>query len=184
MTIGNGRLTIVALQNLGARGLQSSPPLVVDWRWYYHLPVAFWTLALPPLVLLKENRRRQAWVILIALVAVMLGGRLLAGLFSMPPGPAESFCMFLTTFATAWTIVWLLGPWLSSVRGLAAFLIALLAMHLVGLLAYLGCFGPKCDESLPWLATFYTFAVVDLLLPGAALASLAAERRGIELKGL
>ena len=110
----------------GHAGLAIQPALVVDWRWYYHLPVAFWTLALPPLVLLKENRRRQAWVILIALVAVMLGGRLLAGLFSMPPGPAESFCMFLTTFATAWTIVWLLGPWLSSVRGLAAFLIALL----------------------------------------------------------
>ncbi len=166
MTIGNGQLTIVASQDLGERGVYNSPSLVVDWRWYNHLPnLAFWALALPLLVLLKENRHRQAWAILIALAAVVLGCRLLAVLLFMPPGTAETFCTFLTTVATAWTIVWLLGPWLGAVGGGVAFLIALAAMYFVGLLSYLACYGLTCDASLPPLATCYTVGVFGLLLP-------------------
>lgn len=159
-------MSIIASHDLLRQGLRSSQPVVVDWRWYYHLPaLAFWALALPLLGVVKRNRHRQAWAILIAPLVVIVASRMLTSLLSVPSGPAEGFAMFLTTLATAWTIVWLLGPWLADVRGGAAFLIAVAVMSCVGLLSYLACYGLAYDKSLPRLATWYTLAVFGLLLP-------------------
>ncbi len=145
--------------------MQTSKPVVVNWRWYYHLPsLAFWALALLPLFL-KENRYRQTWAILIALMAVMVVSRMLNNLFSTPPAVAETSGMFLTTLATAWTIVWLLGQRLSNVRGGTAFLVAAIIMLLIGLLSYASCVGLTYNKNLPPLATYYALAVFDLLLP-------------------
>jgi hypothetical protein len=166
LTIGNSELSIIASHDLPRQGLRTSKPVVVDWRWYYHLPaLAFWALALPLLAVVKQNRQRQAWAILLAPLVVIVASRMLTSLFSVPSGPAETFAMFLTTLATAWTIVWLLGPWLAEVRGGAAFLIALAMMYLVGLLSYLACFGMAYHKNLPPLAACYTLAVFGLLLP-------------------
>jgi hypothetical protein len=138
---------------------------MVAWRWYYHLPsVAFWALALVPLVLLRENRRLPAWAILVPLLAIVLGCRMLANLFSVPPGAAESFAVFCGTLATAWAIVWLLGPWLGDLPGAAAFLLAAMVMLLVGLLAYLACCGLTYNQGMPMLAMFYSLLAFGLVL--------------------
>ena len=157
-------MTILASHDLPGQGLRTSEPVVVDWRWYYHLPsLAFWALALPFLGVVRQNRRPAAWAILIAPLLVIVAARMLASL-SAAAG-AETMAMFLTTLATAWTIVWLLGPWLVSVRGAVAFLIALGVMHLVGLLSYLACCGLAYDKNLPQLAICYTSAAFGLLVP-------------------
>jgi hypothetical protein len=166
LTIGSSELTVIASDNLPEQGERTSPPVSVSWRWYYHLPgVAFWALALPLFGVVKENRHRQAWTILIALLVIVIVSRMLPTLFSADPGPAEFLSTFLTTFATGWTMVWLLGPWLGGVRGVMAFIIALAVMYFVGLLSYMTCFGLAYGQNLPALATCYTLATFGLLLP-------------------
>jgi hypothetical protein len=161
-------LTIVASHDLGEQGTLRSKPLLVDWRWYYHLPsLAFWALALVPLLVLRGNHRPQAWAILAPLLAVVVGSRMLTTMLFLSPGASEPFSIFCGTFATAWAIVWLLGPWLDDVPGVVAFLLAGLVMFLVGLLAYLACFGLAWNKSSVPLILFYAFAALGLLVPMA-----------------
>jgi len=102
---------------------------LVDWRWYYQLPsLTFWTLAMVPLLLLRESRRPQAWAILAPRLAVVVGSRMLTTMLFLSPGASEPFGIFCGTFATAWAIVWLLGPWLDKMPDVAAFLLAGLVM--------------------------------------------------------
>jgi hypothetical protein len=85
-------------------------PTPFHWRWYYHLPtLPLWGLILVLLVVPKANRNRQAWLILIPLVLVLLVCRMPARLLSMPDEVTEVFGFIITSLAMAWSMVWLLG---------------------------------------------------------------------------
>lgn len=91
----------------------SSPPVVVPWRWYYQLAsLAIWTLVLIPLVLIRENRRPSAWTMVLALGAILLVVRWGTSFLGLEPSRAETVSLFVATLATAWAMVWLVGPWL------------------------------------------------------------------------
>lgn len=165
MTVGNGPLTITASHYLEKFGVRTSQPVVVDWRWYYHLPsLAFWALVMVPLVLVKDNRRRTAWAILIPLLAILVAFRMFATLVAMPPDPAETIGSFVATLITAWAMVWLLEPWLSGRRPRVFFFSALAVMLGTGLLSYAGHYGLARSDSTPPLLICYTTAAVGLLL--------------------
>lgn len=113
MSVGNGPLVIATRHEVHGHGLVTGSPVIFAWQWYYHLPsLAFWMLALVPLVVWKENRRLQAWAMLPALLVVLLGCRMLANLLSLSPAVAEGFTGFVGATATGWAIVWLVSPWL------------------------------------------------------------------------
>jgi len=139
----------------------SARPLVLQWQWYYHLPsLAFWALALVPLVLVKENRRPEAWSIVAVLLAVVLAGRMIPNLFSASPATVESFGMFVGTLATAWTIVWLLGPWYPG----RVFIPGLALMLAVDALSCLGNYGLEWSQGIGHFIS-YAIAALGLILP-------------------
>jgi hypothetical protein len=168
-------LTITTKHQVAERGLVTGGPIRFDWRWYYHLPsLAFWTLVLVPLVLLKENRQLQAWAILPALLVVMLGSRMLANLLSLPPDRAEGFVGFVGTLATGWAMVWLLGAWLAgrAVGSRSAWSLAVIvAVSVLWTVANSG-------EPGPWLSDAVPYAVAGgLMLAAMTLASRFAGHR-------
>jgi hypothetical protein len=160
LSVGSGPLTITARQSY-QKAVISAPAIVFAWQWYYHLPsLAFWVLALVPLVLVKENRRPQAWSIVAVLLAMVLAGRMILNLFSASPATVESFGTAVGTLATAWTIVWLLGPWF---RGWV-FIPGLALMLAIDALSCLGNFGGQWPEASGQFIA-YAMASLALLLP-------------------
>jgi hypothetical protein len=164
-SVGSSELQIIPSQELGKAGLREGPPAVFPWRWYYHLAsLAFWGLVVVPLVLVKENRRWQAWAILIPL-GLVLG--ICQMLVNSMPGPlaAEGLRAFLVTLATAWAFVWLLGFRFAGRHRWLAVAATFLIVLAVGLLSYLCNFGAAMTESLPTLSIYYAVFALALTLP-------------------
>ena len=129
MTAGVGPLSIVASQDIGDLGTRESSSAVVHWRWYYHFPsLGLWAVLVALLVLVKANRRGQAWLILLPVLVVALGGSMLARLLSLPPEDAELFGGVLVALAASWAAIWLLAPWLAGRSVAAALLLAMATM--------------------------------------------------------
>ena len=164
LTAGTGDLKVVASHKLGNLGAVESTPILVDWRWYYHVPSLLpWAVIVLLLVSVKENRNPQAWLILVPLVAVAVLGRMIPRLLFLPPSMAEAFGTFLTSLAAAWSAVWLLAHWLSRRRGIAAFLRALAVMLGVGGVSYVGVFGLKFVDILMNVVVSYGICALALL---------------------
>ena len=122
------------------------------------------------LVLVKPNRRAQAWLILLPVLAVALGGSLFARLLSMPPSAADGFGGFLVALAASWAAVWLLAPWLAPRRVAAAIALALVVMLAVGAVYFLSvCDFGLIDESRMWIVIHVAGAIA--LLVATALAA-------------
>jgi hypothetical protein len=150
---------------LGKSGTRAGPPTVFPWRWYYHLAsVAFWALVILPLVLIKENRRFQAWAILIPLLVIVVVCQMLANLIANPSAEAEGFHTFVVTLATAWAMVWLVGFWVASRHRSLMLPVAVLVMLAVGLLSYL-CDGRALNFENVGPSAYYIVSVLALLLP-------------------
>ncbi len=83
-------MRIVAAQKIAGVGTCASDPVVIDWHWYYGAATeAPWALIALLLVVPKANRNRQAWLILIPLVAALLLWRGLALLFGVGVGTQQ-----------------------------------------------------------------------------------------------
>lgn len=152
-------------------GPRDSSPVAIDWRWYYHAPsLGLWGVLVALLVLVKRNRYAQAWLILLPVLAVVLGGSMLTRLLSMPPSAAEGFGGFLVALAASWAAVWLLAPWLAQRRVAAAIALALLVMLAVGGVFFLSvCSFDAIDEIYFWIVLHVAGAVA--LLTATALAA-------------
>lgn len=136
----------MASQDIGDLGPRESSPAAIQWRWYYHVPsLGLWVLLVALLVLVKSNRRAQAWLIWLPVLAVSLGWSMLARLLFLPPESAEPFGGFLVALAASWAVVWLLAPWLARCRVWAALLLATAAMLAAGGVFYFSV----CDFASP-----------------------------------
>jgi hypothetical protein len=136
LTILQGPLSISASANLGDFGPAEGEPTVVQWGWYYHSPsFAGWALILALFLLLKENRTWQAWTILIPffLLGEIAWPWLERGL-SLPHELGYAWHWLIT----AWTVIWLLSPWLSRRRPIAAYFLALGLAAVIGIVAGVG----------------------------------------------
>jgi MFS family permease len=156
----------VASHNLGKLGAEEGKPVLVQWRWFDSKPtLPLWIGLLLLLVVPKENRKWQAWLILmVPLLAVALR------LFYFMPGLGSSagfdiMIQLVVTFAIGWAAVWLLAPYLSRGSRLRAFVSALAVMFVVGLVAYLSYFGFWCSSQAPAMTIcFWIVGSVSLLL--------------------
>ncbi len=150
---------------MGKSGTRAGPPTVFPWRWYYHLAsVAFWALVILPLVLIKENRRFQAWAILIPLLVIVVVCQMLANLSTSPSDGAEGLQTFVVTLATAWAAVWLVGFRVASRHRRLTLPAAVFVMLVVGLLSYL-CDGRVLNLENVGPPIYYIFSALALLLP-------------------
>jgi hypothetical protein len=148
-------------------------PIVIDWRWYYHLPnLPLWLLLAAALVLPRANRQRQARAILIpVLVLTVFVGPMLFRLLSAPDSVAEYLGTVLLALVTGWGVVWLVAPWLARRHGFVAFLCALGMLALVGIVAYVGNFWFSYGQETLVAAMFYSGAAVSLVV-GMTLSGL------------
>lgn len=132
----------MASADLGDLGPSQSEPAVVEWRWYYHLPgFAGWALIVALLVLVRENRNRSAWLILIPF---LLLGEVIwpwtVRLLALSSGAERRFGLPLQWLLVAWTALWLLSPWLARRRPVPAVFFVAALVTMVGIAAQLGVF--------------------------------------------
>ena len=166
-----GPLAIVASQDIGSLGPPESSPASIHWRWYYHCPaLGLWVLLAALLIVVKPNRRLQAWLIWLPVLAVSLGWSMLARLLFMPPQGAEPGGDFFATLAASWAAVWLLAPWLAGRRVATALAVALLTMLCAGGLFYLSAYDMDSAEGRDFSLILYPAAALALLLATALTA--------------
>ena len=137
-----GPLNVVATLDLGGLGPHKSEPVLVEWQWYYHLPsFAGWALIVALLVLVKENRNRQAWLIL---TPFLLLSEILwpwtERILALVLGNADQYEAEFQWLVVAWTAVWLISPWLARRRPALAFVLALVFAMIVGVVAEFGLY--------------------------------------------
>lgn len=131
----HGPLNVVATLDIGGLGPHTSDPVPVQWQWYYHLPsFAGWALIVALLLLVRENRNRQAWLILIPflLLSEILWPwteRILAMLSQR----VDRDGLPLLWLIVVWTAVWLTSPWLIRRRPAIAFVLVLASAVIVGI---------------------------------------------------
>jgi hypothetical protein len=172
LTVGSGDLRFVASQDLGPLGTTEASPVDCAWRWPYHLPyLGLWGLLAGALVVPRENRRGQAWLILVPLFLVSALWKMPVTLIHVPSSSANFLGLLLTSLAMAWTVVWLVEPWLRR-RGRPASLVWTWGvMLLIGALSYFSDYGVGVvsrgasfvSEAVPFLITFGAFTLALLL---------------------
>ena len=135
----------MAASSLNEVGAAEGKPVMVQWRWHYSRPTLLLWIALAVLLFLpKENRKWQAWLILVVpLLALMLR------LFYFIPSLAGSnqfdfFVQLLVTLAIGWACVWLAAPYISGGSRVRSCFLAAVVMLGAGFLAHLGYFGFWC----------------------------------------
>jgi hypothetical protein len=192
--IGNASLRLVATRELGDLGTSESEPVVIQWRWYYHLPsMAIWIMVAGLLVLVRENRNWQAATILVP--AVLLAGiawpllanwvpRPLFILFCFVPCDDEAEFAFSSLIGT-WTALWLMAPWLARRRvstAIGCFVAFLLVFGVANqLIAFCGVLSVS-PSALLWLLTrvwgiwWYATTATAMLL-GLVFGAVACRKR-------
>jgi hypothetical protein len=168
-------LTFVAFSDLGKLGPGQSEQAVVEWHWYDHLPgFSGWALIAALLILVKENRNRQAWsiVILFLLLSEVVwpwGERL----FSLSSTTVQIYGDAFQWLVVVWTALWLVSPWLARCRPAVAFLLALIMAATVGALAQYGL-----DQRLYLGISLLSYAVAAFtLLVAVPLSGLCCRKR-------
>jgi hypothetical protein len=156
-------LRILASLEIPGRGTIISRPIFVQWRWYNYLRgLPIWALIVFFLVVPKENRNRQTWLILIP-IGVLLGILYLPVISRlMDPLTAERVGFLLGTGVLAWSVVWLIGHWLGGGSRRRTFCLILVVMFAIGLLSCLCQFEDA--EDLAPLLIIYGLCIFDLLL--------------------
>jgi len=156
---------VVASQDLGDLGARESSPAVIEWRCYYHVPsLGLWGVLVALLVLVKPNRRAQAWLIWLPVLAVPLGWSMLARLLFFSAETAEFLGGFLTALAASWAAVWLLAPWLARRRILAGLALAMVTMLVVGGVYYASVYEFRSLGGPEILSVLHVVGALTLLV--------------------
>lgn len=146
-------------------GAAEGKPVMVPWRWHYSRPTLLLWIALAVLLFLpRENRKWQAWLILVVpLLALMLR------LFYFVPSLADSddfdfFVQLVVTFAIGWACVWLAAPYISTGSRVRSWFLAATVMLGAGSLAYLGYFGFWCGTEAVITILMWSMSAVAILI--------------------
>jgi hypothetical protein len=168
----------VASQDLREFGQVEAEPIVVPWRWYYHFPLGILWAPLALLLLgVKENRTWRAWLILVAIFAVIVFWSMFVRLFQMPADWAEPTTLLFGAVAIGWAAVWLLAPWLARCRWFVAVTLALGTMLLMGGLVYGVNYGFVVTDEPQFFPITYSATSIALVL-AMTLSGLCCRRHG------
>jgi hypothetical protein len=128
----DGPLSVVASFDLGAYGPNETEPIQVEWHWYSHFwpQGAGWILILALLIVVKENRNWQAWIVLILVFAL---SEVFVPWFGHSERMAREEIAFFDAIIVAWTAAWLLSPCLAKCRPAIAYALVLGQALLIGI---------------------------------------------------
>jgi hypothetical protein len=174
-TIFGGPLTIVASADLGAMGHRQSQPVLVEWHCYDQLSsFTGWALLGVLLVLVKENRNREALTILIPFVLLSeLLWPWIAYFLALLSVDTSQIAYPFQWLLVAWTALWLLSPWLARLRPALAIGLALVLAATVGATAEFGV-----SQRLVFSPALMNYAILTFaLLLAFALSGLCCRRR-------
>jgi hypothetical protein len=128
-----GQLKVVASQDIGDLGPKESKAVAYHWKWYYHLPGLFlWAILVLALVLIKANRDRRAWLILVPLLIVYLLWSVFKQVLHVPSAQAEMFGMMVSSLTVGVAVLWLVGDKIGNRNRFVTFLLALVIMAATG----------------------------------------------------
>lgn len=162
MSVGNEELKIVASSDLGKVGAVEPRPTLVEWRWYDSKPtLPLWILLGALMIVPRENRKWQVWLIVLLPVLVVT----FRWLVRTDSAEIDLMLQLVVTFVIAWTSVWLLAS-SSAFRGrLASIGLGLAVMLGVGTVGYLSYFGLWADsDTFTSLLIFWLIGSVGLLV--------------------
>lgn len=167
----------MAASPLGKVGAAEGKPVFMQWRWHYSRPTLLLWIALAMLLLVpKENRKWQAWLILaVPLLALSLR------LFYLVPSLAASdqfdfFVQLLVTFAIGWACVWLAAPYISGGSRWRSWFLSGMVMLGAGILAHLGYFGFWCGTEAVMTILMWSMGTVAMLI-ALPLSGICCRRR-------
>lgn len=179
LRIGDAPLRVVATRDLGQLGPGETQPVMVAWRWYFHVPeFVIWILVAALLVFVKENRNWQAWKILLpAILLTTVVWPLIVR--SMPSAVFSLFCFTsyeLADFAFnwligGWTAVWLVAPWLARRRPAVVFSLVLAFLLLSGAVAHAVAFS-GVRPHFPSTTVWYSWLFVAILWYGTCAVAM------------
>ncbi len=176
-SIGNRELTILAAAQLGDLGApkgEGGKPVQLAWRWHYSVPgLALWGLLGGLLVIPRENRKWQVWLILVLPLLAFLG----RWLVSSDQFEVDMLFYTVATFVLAWTCVWLSAPYLRQRTRKQAYWSVFSVMFIAGLLAYLGYFGFWCSTEMPGFIVIVWIVSSASLTLALLLAGLFCHRK-------
>ena len=114
----SGPLSFVASADLGDMGRRQSQPVLVDWHWYDQFSdFSGWVLIGVLLVLVKENRNRQALTILIPFVFLSeILWPWIAYFLALQSVDTSQLNYPYQWLLVTWTSLWLMSPWLARFR--------------------------------------------------------------------
>jgi hypothetical protein len=145
--------------------------MLFHWRWYYHTTTApLWAAIVLLLAVPRANRTRQAWLILIPLLFVLVLWRVPIMWLDFIGDPNQILGWLIVTWTMAWAMVWLMGHWLAGRYRLVTWFSIVVVMLAAGVLSFF-CSGQE-DASFPSFAIFYSVVVVStpaaMLLAGGS----------------
>ncbi len=170
-------MRIAASQDLGQVGFSEEGSVVYNWKWYHNVSgVSLWIVLFLALVLVKANRNRRAWLILIPVLAV----NLFWIVFKMVLGFASSQTAMLEQMFVSLTVgislLWLLGHKIGNRNRFVTFLLALVIMTLVNVDGSLSYLGFAILQNSPVDAIFLTI-LMQVMLPGLVLTGWKCRKR-------
>jgi hypothetical protein len=177
-----GRLRVVASQDIGELGAKESSAVTYNWKWYYHIAgFVLWVVLISALLLVKANRNRRAWLILIPLLIVNLLFLIFKQILPFSAADAERFNMFFDSLTIGVSLLWLLGHKIGGRSGFTTFLLALVIMAgvcVVGTASYgMTEFSPQTWSIL----TLFAVSVFSMLL-GFVLSGWRCQKRFSRLR--
>ncbi|UCE46637.1 MAG: hypothetical protein JSW47_13565 [Phycisphaerales bacterium] len=143
---------------------------IYDWKWYYSAPgFALWLALTLAIFLPKANRDISVILILVPLVLISLIWSLVERITGMPSATAVQFGTVVQSLAVGTAVLWLVGGYLLSLRGLIRCLAAFATIVLVGACGILSYSTEFSNET----ALFMVFLI---FLAGTLLASITLAR--------
>jgi hypothetical protein len=126
-------------------GEKEGEPAVYNWKWRYSAPgLAIWAVLVAAIVLVKPNRNTQALLVLVPLVAVSLVWSFLRKAIGFPSSSVAALDQIIVSLTVGITVLWLLSHWLGNRN---RFVIALLALVIIGLVGIAGAVSYPSEES-------------------------------------
>jgi hypothetical protein len=144
-------------------GEKESEPAVYNWKWRYSAPsLAIWAVLVVAIVLVKPNRNAQALLVLVPLLVVNVAWSFLRRVIGFPSSSVAALDGIIISLTVGLAVLWLLSHWLGNRN---RFLVALLALVIIGLVGIAGAVSyPSQESSLQTVASLLVAGLSALIL--------------------
>jgi hypothetical protein len=160
-----GELKIVASQELGGLGAKEGEAVVYHWKWYYNASgLIIWLVLVLALVMIKANRNRRAWLILIPLVAVSLLWTIFKKVAPLPSSYLSTSDPLFVSLVIGISVLLLLGHKIGNRNRFVTFLLAWVLMTVVGIAGVISYSGLSFSQQAVGSVIVFAMTALAMLL--------------------